>query len=88
LVETIEVSSQLLKNATQQQQATTSLHDMAEEGDAICYDDADAVIAISPDENKNCAWLALHPASQVIFCRPDYYPLVYESCRATCNNCH
>jgi hypothetical protein len=83
---TLEVLSQSLTNATQQQ-STTSSQNMIEQGATTCLDESDATIVISPYESINCTWLSSHPASQIIFCRPQYFPLVYDACRSTCKNC-
>ena len=86
MVETLEVATQSPTSTTLQQ--GTSPQNDGEQGVVVCIDDLDTTFAIDQYEQQNCTWLASHPASQIIFCRPDYYPLVYDACRATCKKCN
>lgn len=85
VLETVGPPPQPVTNTIQQPPPTSS--NIIGQGAVVCLDDIDATIDIGQHEGVNCTWLASHPASQIIFCRSDYFPLVYNTCKATCKNC-
>lgn len=85
VLETVGPPPQPMTNTIHQPPATSP--NIIGQGAVVCLDDIDATIDIGPHEGMNCTWLASRPASQIIFCRSDYFPLVYNTCRATCKNC-